>query len=222
MPVTGFFDSIDNNMKKTLFTFALVTLIAPALQAATLFKFNTSQLDATTGDPLPTTVAIDYAAFFDEDEFGDPLPVPFFGVDTTAPLVTASNPLTAGYGNPIDGNALDALFSPVLFTFGVPLNISGFSATLDNSAFGTLPGFGTSIEFYDSAEALIASIAIDQTVPLFNATGTGTYSGVSKILFSSGAFYDNVGFVSVIPEPSSSVALGLIGVIGMTMFRRRG
>lgn len=208
-------------MKKTLLTLALVNLIAPALQAATLFTFNSSPLTTTTGDPLGTTVAIDYATFVTEDEFGEPLTTPYFGVDTTAPLVTASNPLTAGYGNPIDGDALDALFSPVLFTFGTPLDISGFSATLDNSDLGTLPAFGTSIEFYDSAEALIASIAIDQTIPLFNAIGTGTYTGVSKILFTSGAFYDNVEFISVVPEPSSSVALGVIGVFGLTMFRRR-
>ncbi|NQX01842.1 PEP-CTERM sorting domain-containing protein [bacterium] len=204
-------------MKKTLFTFALVTLIAPALQAATLFNFNTSQLDDTTGDPLPTSVAIAYASLVTEDEFGDPLANPYFDVDATAPAVTASNPLLAGYGNPIDGNAIDGIASPIMLTFAGSISITDFSAVLDDSTLGTPAFFGTAIEFYNSSDVLIGSIAVDQGVAKFDAIGSGPYNGVKKIVFASGAFYDNVQ-LTVVPEPSAAL-LGGLGLLAL--FRRR-
>jgi hypothetical protein len=207
-------------MKNTFLALMLAPLCGALAPAATLFNFNASPLNTTTGDPLPTTVAIDYAELVTEDEFGDPLVTPYFDVDATAGPVTASNPLLAGYGNPIDGDAMDALLSPVMFSFGVPLDITGFSAVLDDSTFGTPAFFGTAIEFYNSADGLIGSIPIDQGVALLNATDAGPFTGVSKIVFSSGAFYDNVQFTGVIPEPSSMV-LGSLGALGLMLRRRR-
>lgn len=207
-------------MKNTLLAIVLTNMGVSALQAASLFTFNTSPLSATKGDSLPTSVALNYAELFSFDEFGDSLVTPYFDVDTTAGPVTASNPLLAGYGNPISGDALYGLDSPIMFTFAQPLDISGFSAVLDDSTLGTPSAFGTAIEFYNSANALVGSIAIDQEVPLFNATGAGPYVGVSKIVFSSGALYDNVQFTGVIPEPSSMV-LGALGAIGLLLRRRR-
>jgi hypothetical protein len=207
-------------MKHILLGIAAAHLGVATLPAATLFTFNADPLTATTGTPLPTTVAIDYAEWVTEDGNGDPLPVPYFGVDLSAGPVMASNPLDSGYGDPIDGNALDGILSPVMFTFGQPLNIKGFMAILDDSPFGTPNGFGAAIEFYDSMDALIASISVNQEMPLFNATEPGAIFGVSKIVLPSGAFYDNVGFTAI-PEPSSMVAVGCILSSGLLLRNRR-
>lgn len=210
-------------MKSILLGIASAHLGVAALPAATLFTFDASPLTTTTGDPLPTTVAIDYAYLVTEDSNGDPLAFPYFDVDPTAPPVTASNPLDSGYGNPIDGDALDGILSPVMFTFGQPLDITGFRAVLDNSILGNLPGFGTAIEFYTSFGDLIGSIGINQQTASFEAIGAGPFNGVSKMVLPSGAFYDNVEFngVSSIPEPGSLVAVGCFLSSGLFLRSRR-
>ena len=210
-------------MKNILLGIAVAHLGVATLPAATLFTFNASPLTATTGDPLPTTVAIDYAQLVTEDDNGDPLAFPYFDVDPSAGQVTASNPQLAGYGNPIDGNALDAIQSPVMFTFGQPLNITGFQAVLDDSPLGTSAAFGTYIEFFDNVNARIGSIPIDQEVAKFDAVGAGPFNGVTKIVLSSGAFYDNVEFagVSAIPEPGNVAVIGCVLVSGLMLRSRR-
>ena len=210
-------------MKNILLGIAAVHLGVAALPAATLFNFNVNPLTTTTGDPSPTTVAIDYAEWVTEDGNGDPLAVPFFGVDASAGPVTASNPLFSGYGNPIDGNALDGILSPIMFSFAHPLDITDFRAVLDDSPLGTPAAFGTSIEFFDSMNGLLGSIGIDQEISLFSAADAGPFTGVSKIVFASGAFYDNVEFtaVSAIPEPGSVVALGCVLASGLMLRSRR-
>jgi hypothetical protein len=209
-------------MKNILLGIAVAHLGVATLPAATLFNFNGSSLTSTTGDPLPTTVAIDYAYLVDKDSNGDSLAVPFFDVDLTAPLVTASDPEPVGYG-PADGDALDGLLSPIMFTFAHPLDITGFRAMLDDSTLGNLPGLGTSIEFYTSFGALIGSIGINQDIASFEAIGAGPFNGVSKMVLPSGAFYDNVEFtgVSSIPEPGSLVAVGCFLSTGLFLRSRR-
>lgn len=210
-------------MKSILLGIAVAHLGVATLSAATLFTFDASSLTTTTGDLLPTTVAINYAYLVDKDANGDPLAVPYFDVDPTAPLVTASSPLLAGYGPDIDGDALDGVLSPIMFTFAHPLDITGFRAMLDDSTYGTPAGFGTAIEFYTSFGALIGSIGIDQATASFEAIGAGPFNGVSKMVLPSGAFYDNVEFngVSSIPEPGSLVAVGCFLSAGLFLRSRR-
>jgi hypothetical protein len=210
-------------MKNILLGIAVAHLGVATLPAATLFNFNGSSLTSTTGDPLPTTVAIDYAYLVDKDSNGDSLAVPFFDVDASAGPVTASSPLLAGYGPDIDGDALDGILSPIMFTFAHPLDITGFRAMLDDSTLGNLPGLGTSIEFYTSFGALIGSIGINQDIASFEAIGAGPFNGVSKMVLPSGAFYDNVEFtgVSSIPEPGSLVAVGCFLSTGLFLRSRR-
>lgn len=206
-------------MKKTLLALTLVSLVAPTLEAASLFRFNISPLNTVTNDALPTSLAINYAELITVDTNGDPV-TPYYAVDSGAGAVTASDPNLSGYGAAIDGDALDGLASPVMFTFGQPLDITGFSAALDDSTFG-LTSFGaTPIEFYDGLNVLVGTITVDQNIALFNATGAGPYTAVKTIVFSSGAFYDNVEFTAVVPEPSAMV-LGALGALGLVVRRRR-
>lgn len=193
---------------------------AASLQGMSLFTFDGSLLTDVSGDALPVAVSIDYAMFVTEDEFGEPLDTPYYGVDLDAGPVVAGNPFDSGLGDPIDGNALNAELSPVLFTFAGPVTISDFSATLDNSEFGTPPFFGTAIEFYGMDNTLIGSIAIDQTIAGFVALGTEPFEGVKSILFSSGAFYDNIS-MTVVPEPSTAALLAGAAMLGLAALRRR-
>ncbi len=194
----------------------LLAFTAGTGHAASLLNFNSGAANSITGDPLGVSLMVDYAYLETEDEFGDPLPVPRWVADATAPSpVLLSNPATQGYGAAIDGLALDGVLSPVLLSFGSGLDISAFSLTLDNSTLGTL--FGTSIEFYNALDALIWSIPVDQTVAGFSVNESLALLGVSKIVMPSGAFYDNVS-ITATPEPSRII---LLGVGALCAFGRR-
>jgi hypothetical protein len=108
----------------------------------------------------------------------------------------------------------------VLFSFSAPQDISAFALTLDNSTLGT--PFGTNVEFYDSLDALLYSILVDQTVSGFSVNQALSLMGVSKVVLPSGAFYDNASLTvaaSAVPEPSRVLLMGLFA--GVAVFRRR-
>lgn len=207
-------------MKPFACFFAALALAAGTGHAATVFDFDSGAATATTGDAFPVSVSIDYAYLETEDQFGDPLPTPVWTPDTTAPSpVTLGDPAAASYGAAISGLALDAVLSPVMFSFGSAVDLTSFAVTLDNSTLGT--PFGTEIGFYDSSDMLLYSILVDETVSGFSVNEALSLSGVSKVVLPSGAFYDNVNFgAAAVPEPSRALFLG-VAAAGAMLRRRR-
>jgi len=204
-------------MRTTLLTLAFAAALVAAAPGASTFTFDTP--NTVTGDALVTTFTINYATYETEDEFGDPLTVPRWVADITAPGIIVEDPSTMDYGAAISGNALEGVYSPVLFTFADALDLSGFGVTLDNSTYGNL--VDTYISFYDSNDVLISSYLVDQTVPGFQLSGLNV-AGVSKIVLPVGAYYDNMTFnstVAAVPEPSVA-GLGVLG-FAFALFRRR-
>lgn len=205
-------------MKSFACVLTALALVAGTGHAATVFNFNTGTATTTTGDAFPTSVSIVYAYQETEDQYGDPLPTPMWLPDASAPALALKDPSTAGYGAAIDGLALDAVLSPVMFSFASAVNLTSFAVTLDNSTLGT--PFGTEIGFYDSSDLLLYSILVNQGASGFSVNQALSLTGVSKVVLPSGAFYDNVSFgTAAVPEPSRAVFLG-ITAIG-ALFRRR-
>lgn len=137
-------------------------------------------------------------------------------VDFSSPPVTVDNPGLFGRGiTPSGGNALNALFQPVVVLYPGSSGFSRFSATLDNDTFGAAD---LTVGFYDSNDRLIASVRADQTVPGY-VIESGPLDGVSKVVLPAGAFYDNVTVTSV-PEPSTWALAG-IGLAALLWQARR-
>lgn len=205
-------------MKSFAFVLTALALVAGTGHAATVFNFNTGTATTTTGDAFPAPVSITYAYQETEDQYGDPLPTPVWLTDPSAPALALNDPSTAGYGAAIDGLALDAVLSPVMFSFASAVNLTSFAVALDNSTLGT--PFGTEIGFYDSSDTLLYSILVDQAASGFSVNEALSLAGVSKVVLPSGAFYDNVSFgATAVPEPSRTMFLGLTAV--GALFRRR-
>jgi len=205
---------------KQLLPFLAVAAMCASSQAATVltFPFSSSATPSATGDPLVGSFSAAYTYIETLDDNGDPLPVPSYRVDTSAPALAFGDPSARGYGAAISGNALDAVDQAVLFSFTTPQDISSFAVTLDNSTLGT--PFGTNVEFYDSRDVLLYSILVDQTASGFSVNQALSLTGVSKVVLPSGAFYDNASLtVSAVPEPSRALLMGLFA--GVAVFRRR-
>lgn len=208
-------------MKKLLPLLALAAMCASS-QAATVlsFDFSSNATPSVSGGSLVGSLAATYAYIETQDENGDPLPLPSYRPDTTAPGLAFGDPSARGYGAPIAGNALDAVDQAVLFSFSSPQDFTSFAVTLDNSTLGT--PFGTNVEFYNALDALLYSIPVDQTVSGFSVNQALSLTGVSKVVLPAGAFYDNASFTvaaTAVPEPSRALLLGLFG--GVALFRRR-
>ncbi len=198
-----------------------LALMAGTSQAASVLNFNTGTANAVTGDALPVGVvlSLDYAYLETQDALGDPLPRPSWVVDATAGAVQLGDPSVAGYGTAIDGLALNAVDSPVLLTFNGAVNISSFAIQLDNSSLGNL--FGTNIEFFDSADNLVWSIPVNQSVSGFSVNDTLAIANVSKVVLPTAGYYDNMSMgLAAAPEPSKTMLLGL-GALSVFMRRRR-
>ncbi len=198
-----------------------LAIMAGTGHAASVLNFNTGTANAVTGDPLPAgiSLSVDYAYLETQDALGDPLPIPSWVVDATAGAVQVGNPSVAGYGAAIDGSALNAVDSPVLLTFSGAVNLSSFAIQLDNSTLGNL--FGTNIEFFDSADNILWSIPLDQSVSGFSVNDTLALTNVSKIVLPTAAYYDNLSMgLTAVPEPSKAMLLGL-GALSVFMRRRR-
>jgi hypothetical protein len=130
-------------------------------------------------------------------------------VDPAAGPVTVENPERFGRGPaPSPGNAMEALFQPVLVQFDSPQLIRHFSVTLDNDPFGER---GLGIGFYDGANRLIASLEVNQTIPGYRAVAAFDLAGVDHVVLPAGAFYDDLR-VSAVPEPG----VWALGILGLT------
>ena len=187
---------------------------------ALLLSFDSGPITNGSGDPLTSTFTINFAFLETVDGNGDPLATPSWTIDSTAPAVTAGSPTAAGYG-PSTSNALDVRDQPVMFTFANPVNLAGFSTVLDNSSFGNL---GTEqIKFYNTSNALLNFINVNQTIPGFMASTNTAMTGVKKIVLPTTAFYDNVQLTpspAPIPEPGLTALAGL-SALGLGLRRRR-
>lgn len=200
-------------MKITLLCAFIAALTALPCQAV-LLTFDSGPVTAGTGTPLPTLFTMDYA-FLETDGEDGPLLTPSWTAYPGEPALSAS-PLTKGYGTPVsDPNALDAVDSPVLITFDTPVDLSAYSTILDNSPLGDI---GASIQFFDAADLLIASIPLDQNAPGFVATLAAPVTGVKKIVLPSNALYDNMDITAAVPEAGSA---SLAAAAGMMLLRRR-
>lgn len=152
------------------------------------------------------------------DEDLDGIEIPGTGhwvIDPAAPDVLAQNPALFSYGAaPSPGNALNAKDQAVLLLFGVPIDVTQFHAVLDNSPLGNLGS--QNVEFYDAADTLLFSTAIDETMPGYVINTETFIPNVSKIVLPNNAFYDNV---TVVPEPGAAVTL--LGGLGLFISLRR-
>lgn len=198
---------------------ALVALASVAPARASLFTFDAGPSGSLANDFSQAGVTFQAGVFLpDTDTDGIDIPgTEKWHVDGTAPAVTVDDPSTFGRGvAPSPANALNALFQPVLVLFPTSTDITAFKATLDNDTFGDA---GLSVNFYDAADHLLASIPIDQTVAGFSFT-SGTITGLSKVVLPAGAFYDDVGFTAVPEIDGRALTAGLL-LAGVAILRRR-
>lgn len=201
-------------MKLTLLSALTGALLCLPSQAV-LLTFDSGPITSGTGEALPTLFSMDYAYLEFNDALGDPLTNPSWTPYPSDPGGSAS-PQAIGYGPPVSApNALDARNAPVLITFDSALDLGTFSTVLDNSSFGD---FGTSIQFFDSSDVLLGSVALDQSVAGFVATLPSPLLGVKKVVLPGGALYDNLEMTAV-PEPGA--AFLTLAAAGLLMPRRR-
>ena len=205
---------------KTSHTLALLLATAAiAIPAqATLFTFD-NVVSGTEANGLSQAGVTFQPGIFtpDTDAFGSDIPgTEKWRADASSPAVTVDNPSLFGRGAaPSPNNALNALFQPVLVLFPTSTDITGFSATLDSDTFGDAH---LSVNFYDSNDNLLKSVAVDQTVAGFTFD-SGALSGLSKVVLPAGAFYDNVGFTAV-PEVDGRVLTAGLLLAGAALARR--
>jgi hypothetical protein len=199
-----------------LWAVALFGAAAPG-RAAGPFSLNFDGPGSTAADFAPGFLTIGYGQFVDVvDAFGDPTGEFRWELDLSSGPVPVIDPSTVSYGTaPSPSKALDARDGSVLLVFDEPFSFSSFSATLDNSTFGSFSD--TDIKFYDANDDLIFSAPSNQTVPGF-VVNAGPLSDVKTILLPATAFYDNV---TVVPEPGSAVCVigGIAALLGL--HRRR-
>ena len=185
---------------------------------ATLFTFD-SVTTGTDANSLSQAGITFQPGVFTPDTDTDGIDIPGtekWRVDGTAPAVTVDNPNLFGRGAaPSPNNALNALFQPVLVLFPTSTTVTSFSATLDNDTFGDAH---LSVNFYDSNDNLLKSVAVDQTVAGFTFD-SGAITGLSKVVLPAGAFYDNVGFTAV-PEVDGRVLTAGLLLAGAALARR--
>ncbi len=205
---------------KTSHTMALLLAgLAVAVPArATTFTFD-GVASGSSANSLSQAGITFQAGTFLPDTNAEGLDVPGtekWRVDFSSPAVTVDNPGLFGRGiAPSGGNALNALFQPVIVLYPGTSGFTRFSTVLDNDKFGDA---NVAVNFYDSKDRLIASLPVDQTIPGY-VIESGPLDGVSKVVLPAGAFYDNVSVTSV-PEPSTWALAG-VGLAALLWQARR-
>ena len=205
------------NITKLALTLSAAALLGTGGTAqAALFNvsLNFDGAGTTAGAYTPAGLTIGYGQYIPNlDSFGDTIPgSEHWALDLSGGPVPVINPFTVGWGAAPSGTqALDARGGPVLLVFDTPFNLASFTAKLDNSTFGDLAG--TNVEFYNAANSLLSSIAINETIPGLDISAFNV-GNVTTILLPSTAFYDNIN-IAAVPEPETvalfSVGLALIG-----------
>ena len=213
------------NFSRSLIAASAVFAAAASLQAQSfLIDFDSVSDGASANLAAPSGVSFGIGTFSPNlDSEGDVIPgTSRWQVDTSAGSPVVRNPSFYDRGAaPSAPNALDAVFETVLVRFGSSMALSNFSIALDNDSFGT---DGVAIEFYSvgaTANTLLASIAIDQSIPGLIASLSTPITGVDMVVLPSGALYDSLAF-TVVPEPSewAVAAAGMMGVIAWMRSRR--
>ncbi len=218
-------------MKTKLLSLALVGILSAGAAQAATFVIDFDALADGAAANTDAVAAINGIAFqpgiydFDYDGFGDPIPgTEHWQIDPLGPALQATN-ITAnfpGWGAAPSGlNMLNTdpnTVQPTIIVFGGPaVSFDAFSVTLDNSTLGPL--IPAAVEFYSSANTLLASVPVDASISGFLAA-QGPLTGVGYIVLPSVAFYDNVSFTNyAVPEPSRAMLLA--AGLGLGVMRRR-
>jgi hypothetical protein len=210
------------NISHSVLALLAATLFGAAAPAQA-FTLDFEGAGTTAQSFAPAGLTIGYGVYVPYlDGFGDPiLGSEHWELDLSAPPVPVGNPNDVGFGLAPSGvKALDARDGAVLLVFDAPVSFTGFSATLDNSTFGNL--IATNVEFFGADNALLASVAVDQTIPGVMASA-GALSGVKTIVLAPTAFYDNISFTgfSATPVPEPGSALVGVACLGLIAMRRR-
>ena len=215
-------------MKKHLTTLSVAALLSaaePALHAANVIDFDSVPSGSEANSAAPAGVSFYNAHLaLDQDSSGaDIAGSEKWQVDAANPSLDVSDPSYRGYGKAPSGvNALNAVDQPVLMLLAQPINLGYFSVTLDNSTRGNLGD--SPIQFYSrngNVDTLVGSLSADQSISGYSAVTYDPLASVDRILFPSGAYYDNISLAAV-PEPATSgVVLGIAAAAGAFWLRRK-
>lgn len=135
------------------------------------------------------------------------------GANTGGPDATNASSGSAFLGFPTDTSARTFTFSEPLSMFGI-VGISRGSVRTPSITF---------LLEDNSSVVLTDSIAITADNTLFNYKASGGNNIVSVTISMPDGFarFDDIGFVTAVPEPGAFAAIAGLGVIGFAGFRRR-
>jgi hypothetical protein len=217
------------NLPRLLTASIAATLSAVALSAASFSTNFDSQPDGSLASLFSNADFSFHNGFFGPLQDSEGIDIPGsdqwqidVGSDSSFPLtVVNTGAVVGGYGDaPSTPNALNGESQTVLIVFNQFVDITGFSITLDNSAFGNLAA--TTIDFVNGA-TVVHSTPTDQTVAGL-VVNVASAIGIKTIALPAGAYYDNLSFdytTSAIPEPASFAALAGLAGLALAGARRR-
>lgn len=198
-----------------------LTVAQPTL--ASTIDFSTLAAGATVNsDPNASALGItfDNAALLPTlDSTGTPITgSDHWQIDTTAPAVTVVDGTTMG-GHYAHSNGMDAVQQPVMMHLGGIFNVASFSLNASSYDGQSFYGqYNPTLDFLGANGLSLGSAAFSVTGNTFSAALTAPLQGVTDVLLSGGAVYNNMSFnVSAVPVPGAvwlfgSALMGFMGV----------